>query len=66
MFYKPKILKNLETCMLQWFVQFWNMGVLCTKVTAKFYELGGVLRNQEVHLSIHEKLHEALVRPKLT
>ena len=41
------------------------MGVLCAKVTAKFYELGDLLRDQEVHLSIRKKLLEASVRPRL-
>ena len=36
------------------------------KATAKFYELGDVLQDQEVHLSIRKKLLEASVRPRLT
>ena len=37
-----------------------------TKATAKFHELGNVLRDHEIHLSIRRKLLEACVRPSLT
>ena len=36
------------------------------KATAKFHELGNVLRDHEIHLSIRRKLLEAFVRPRLT
>ena len=37
-----------------------------SKATAKFHELGNVLRDHEIHLSIRRKLPEACVRPRLT
>ena len=36
------------------------------KATAKFHELGDVLRDHEIHLSIRKKILEASVRPRLT
>ena len=36
------------------------------KATAKFHELGSILRDHEIHLSIRKNLLEACVRPRLT
>ena len=36
------------------------------KATAKFHELGNVLRDHEIHLSTRKKILEACVRPRLT
>ena len=36
------------------------------KATAKFHELGSILRDHEIHLSIRKKLLEACARSRLT
>ena len=36
------------------------------KATAKFHELGDVLRDKEINLAIRKKILEASVRPRLT
>ena len=41
-------------------------GMRIARATAKFNELGNVLRDREIHLSIRRKLLEACVRPRLT
>ena len=41
-------------------------GMRIARATAKFNELGNVLRDQEIHLSIRRHLLEACVRPRLT
>ena len=41
-------------------------GIRIARATAKFNELGNVLRDKEIHLSTRRKLLEACVRPRLT
>ena len=41
-------------------------GNRIARATAKFNELGNVLRDKEINLSVRRKLLEACVRPRLT
>ena len=41
-------------------------GMRIARATAKFNELGNVLRDQDIHISIRRKFLEACVRPRLT
>ena len=41
-------------------------GNSIARATAKFNELGNVLRDKEINLSVRRKLLEACVRPRLT